>query len=369
MASSPIPAPSPQAGDGVPQPAGSGRAHHSPSRLVWLPWLGKRLLSGLATILVISAVVYLGTLALPSDPARVILGPEATDAAVALLREQLGLNRPIPVQYFDWLGHVLRGDFGKSLDSGVPAMEIVSDRLGNSFALMFLVLALNTPATFLLGVFMAVRRDSRLDRTLMALLIGVKAFPPFAIAVALIIVFSTSVLPIVPAVSLLDPALSALAQPQYLVLPVATLLLIVMPFLTRLIRAGMIEALDAEYIAAARLRGVPERRIVWRHAVPNALAPVIQGIAMTVRMLLGGALIVEVVYSYPGIGSALNSAIENRDIPVLQTITLLMAVSVVVINLLADFATVLLTPRLRTTAKPQLSSGAKARLRLKAGGV
>jgi peptide/nickel transport system permease protein len=325
---------------------------------VWLPWLGKRLLSGLATILVISAVVYLGTLALPSDPARVILGPEATDAAVALLREQLGLNRPIPVQYF-----------GKSLDSGVPAMEIVSDRLGNSFALMFLVLALNTPATFLLGVFMAVRRDSRLDRTLMALLIGVKAFPPFAIAVALIIVFSTSVLPIVPAVSLLDPALSALAQPQYLVLPVATLLLIVMPFLTRLIRAGMIEALDAEYIAAARLRGVPERRIVWRHAVPNALAPVIQGIAMTVRMLLGGALIVEVVYSYPGIGSALNSAIENRDIPVLQTITLLMAVSVVVINLLADFATVLLTPRLRTTAKPQLSSGAKARLRLKAGGV
>ena len=336
---------------------------------VWLPWLGTRLLSGLATILVISAIVYLATLALPSDPARVILGPEATEASVALLREQLGLNRPIPIQYFDWLRHVIVGDFGLSLDSGVSAMQIVSDRLGNSLALMVVVLIVSTPAAFLLGVAMAVSRDSRFDEIVMNGLIGFKALPSFAIAVALIILFSTSILPILPAVSLLDPALSAFAQPQYLVLPAATLLLMVLPFLTRLIRAGMIEALEAEFIAAARLRGVPERRIIWRHAVPNALAPVVQGIAMTLRMLLGGALIVEVVFSYPGIGSALNSAIESRDIPVIQTITLLIAICVVIINLLADFATVLITPRLRTMAKPQLSSGAKARLRLKAGGA
>jgi peptide/nickel transport system permease protein len=237
----------------------------------WLPWLGGRLLSGLGTILAISAIVYLATLALPSDPARVILGPEATPGAVALLREQLGLNRPIPVQYADWLIHAVTGHFGNSLDSGVAAFTLVTERLDNTLALMIAVLLFATPGAFLLGVAMAIHRDSRFDRALMTLLIGFKAVPPFAIAVALILLFSTGPLSLLPAVSILDPSLSPFAQPQYLVLPAATLLLLVLPFLTRLIRASLTEVLEAEHIAAARLRGLPEARIIWLHAVPNAL--------------------------------------------------------------------------------------------------
>jgi peptide/nickel transport system permease protein len=335
----------------------------------WLPWLGGRLLAGLATIFVVSLIVFLATQALPSDPARVILGPDATEESVLTLQRQLGLDRPVIEQYGAWAGKIINGDFGTSLDSGVSAGSLLGARLGNTLALLVAVLGLAIPLSFAIGVALAVRRDSRADRTAMTGLILVKALPSFTVAIALILLLSTTVLPILPAVSLLDPELSPFAQPLFLILPTATLVLTVLPFLARLIRAGMIETLESEFVVAARLRGVPEQRVIWRHAVPNALVPVIQGIAMTTRMLLGGALIVEVVFSYPGIGNALNAAIEMRDIPMIQAITLTTAVGVVLVNLLADVATVLVTPKLRTAHRPRLRAGTRARLKLKAGGV
>lgn len=335
----------------------------------WFPWLGFRLLSGILTIAVISLIVFAATQALPSDPARVILGPEATEASVETLRVQLGFDRPLPEQYVAWAGKAARGDFGASLDSGVPASSLIAERFGNSAALMALVLLFGIPTSFLLGVALAVRRDTAIDRHAMTGLILLKAIPGFIIAIGLIILFSTTVLPILPAVSLLDPGRSPFAQPAYLILPVATLVLTILPFLARLIRASMIEALDTEFVAAARLRGVPDGRIVWRHAVPNGVVPTIQGVAMAARMLLGGALIIEVVFSYPGIGAALNAAIEMRDVPVIQGITLLLATSIVAINIIADVATVFATPRLRTAESPSLRPGSRAAWKLKAGGV
>ena len=298
-----------------------------------------------------------------------ILGPDATEESVQTLQRQLGLDRPVIEQYGTWVGRIAVGDFGTSLDSGVSAGSILGERLGNTLALMLAVLGLTVPLSFLLGVALAVRRDSRADSIAMTTLILFKALPSFTVAIALIILFSTSVLHILPAVSLLEPGVSPFAQPLFLILPTATLVLTVLPFLTRLIRAGMIETLESEFVTAARLRGVPERRVIWRHAVPNALIPVVQGIAMTTRMLLGGALIVEVVFSYPGIGNALNAAIEMRDIPVIQAITLTTAIGVVLINLLADVATVLATPKLRSARKPRIRAGTRASLKLKAGGV
>lgn len=335
----------------------------------WLPWLGGRLLSGLATAFVISVLVFAATQALPSDPARVILGPDATEASIATLQRQLGLDKPIPEQYLAWAGHALRGDFGTSLDSNQPAGQIVGDRFGNSAALMILVLLTAVPLAFFGGVALAVRRDSRIDRWAMNTIIAFKALPGFVLGIGLILLLSTSVFQLLPAVSLLDPAISPFLQPLYLALPLLTLVLTVTPFLLRLVRSAMIEVLETDYITAARLRGIPERRIIWRHAVPNALVPAIQGIALTSRMLLGGAVIVEVVFSYPGIGNALNSAIELRDVPMIQAITLLMAVAVVIVNLLADVATVLATPKLRTSARPRIQAGTRATLKLKAGGV
>ncbi|MFK4870415.1 ABC transporter permease [Novosphingobium sp. ZW T3_23] len=335
----------------------------------WLPWLGGRVLSGLATAIVISLLVFAATQALPSDPARVILGPDASEESIRVLQHQLGLDRPIPVQYARWAVRAASGDFGVSLDSSVAAGKIVTDRLGNSAVLMAIVLVLAIPIAFVSGIALAIRRDGRLDRWTMNTVILFKALPAFVMAIGLILLLSTTVLPILPAVSLLDPAISPWLQPSYLVLPALTLILTVAPFLLRLVRSAMIETLEAEYVSAARLRGIPEWRIVWTHAVPNALVPVIQGIALTSRLLLGGGLIVEVVFSYPGIGNALNSAIEMRDVPVIQAITLTMAIGVVVINLLADIATVLVTPKLRTSSRPRLRAGTRAKLKLKAGGV
>lgn len=335
----------------------------------WLPWLLRRLLVGLATILAITVIVFAATQALPSDPARVILGPEATEQSVSLLRTQLGLDRPLVVQYGHWLADAARFDFGRSLDSHVPAAGIVRDRLGNSLVLMLLVLVITVPLSLVLGVALAVRRDSRLDRVAMAGLILFKALPGFILAIGLILIFATNIFPVLPAVSLLDPSRSPFAQPAYLVLPTVTLVLSILPFLVRLVRAGVIEVVEAEYVAAARLRGLSERRLLWRHAVPNALVPTVQGIAMTARVLLGGAVIVEVVFSYPGLGSALNAAIEMRDIPVIQAITLLQAGLVVLVNLLADIVTVLLTPRLRSAARPTLKPGSRAAWKLTGGGT
>ncbi|EQA98680.1 hypothetical protein L288_20240 [Sphingobium quisquiliarum P25] len=333
----------------------------------WLIWTGGRLLSGLTAILFISAVVFGATQILPSDPARVILGPDAPQASIDTMRHQLGLDRPVAEQYGVWIAKSLKGDLGRSLDSDVPVSQIVSGRLANSLTLMLIVLLVSVPLSFWAGIALALRRDRWIDRTAMSGLIFLKAVPNFIVGIGLIFLLATSVFRILPAVSLLEPGLPAIAQPRYLVLPVLTLILMSFPFLLRLVRAAAIETLEAEYVAAARLRGVPEKRIIWRHVIPNALVPAVQGIALMARILLGGVLIVEVVFSFPGIGTAMNAAIEMRDLPVVQAIALILALAVILINLAADIATVLLSPRLRTARKPRIRPGTRARIRQSAG--
>ncbi|MCO7574424.1 ABC transporter permease [Pseudomonas chlororaphis] len=328
--------------------------HKTPRTPAWLSWFVGRLGYGLLTAWVISLVVFIATQALPSDPARVILGPDAPLESILTLQRQLGLDRPLLEQYLHWLGQTLAGDLGRSLDSNAPVAEILFARLGYTLALLAGVMALVVPAALLLGVTLALRRDSRLDRWSLSLLILLKATPGFLLAIALVLLFSMPHMDLLPAVSILDPQLSLWRQLQYLVLPVLALSLSALPYLTRMVRAAMIEALESDYVIAARLRGIPERRIVWRHTLPNALVPAIQGVALTLRTLIGGALLAEVVFSYPGIGTSLNSAIQMRDLPMIQGIVLVITLAVVLINLLADLATVLLTPKLRTARRVSL---------------
>lgn len=331
----------------------------------WTPWFVGRLLSGVAVVIAISFIVFGATQALPSDPARVILGPEASEATIETLRRQLGLDRPLYEQYLTWMGQILSGDFGRSIDSNVPVGELVGARFENSLALMVSVIVLTVPLSLALGVLLALRRDSRVDRVGVGALVVLKAVPSFALAIWLVMLFSTSVFQILPAASLLDPERSPYVQIEYLILPALTLTLSISPYLLRLVRASMIEALDSDYVTAARLRGVSEREIIWRHALPNALIPSIQGIAMTLRVLFGGALIAEVVFSYPGIGNTLNAAIEMRDIPMIQGIVIVITLGIVIINLLADLLTVLLTPRLRTATRIRARSpGLRTAMRL-----
>jgi peptide/nickel transport system permease protein len=315
----------------------------------WLPWLTGRLLSGLFVVIVISLIVFGATQALPSDPARIILGPEASEKAITILREQLGLNKPIYIQYLQWAEQIISGDLGRSIDSNVEVSSIIKSRFSNTLALALTVAAFSIPLAIISGIFLALRRDSAIDRLAVSCLVLFKAVPSFVLAIWLVMLLSTSVFPVLPAASLLDPSKPAFAQMHYLILPALTLGLSVAPYLLRLVRSSMIEAMESDYVIAARLRGIPESNIIWYHALPNALIPTIQGIAMTFRFLFSGVVLIEVVFSYPGIGNALNAAIETRDIPMIQSTVLLITLGIVIINLLADFITLLLTPKLRTS--------------------
>lgn len=317
-----------------------------------------RLASGVATVLFLSLVVFVATQGLPSDPARVVLGPEAPEATVQILRHQLGLDLPIAQQFVRWLGAALTGDLGQSLSSRRVVSELVADRLGNTLALVAAVLGLTVPIALVVGVALARSAGSLVDRTVVSVLIGLKAVPVFALAIGLVLLLSTSVFSLLPAVSLLDSSRPLWVQLEYLALPVLTLVLSSAPYLTRLVRASMIEVLSTDYITQARLRGIPERRLIYRHAVPNALIPAIQGTALTTSVLLGGSLVVEVLFNYPGLGSLLNAAVEQRDLPIVQAAVLSISTGIVLINLLSDLLTLLLTPKLRTSAHARPAAGA-----------
>lgn len=238
-----------------------------------------------------------------------------------------------------------------SLDSNAPVASILWGRFGYTLALLAGVIALVVPAALVLGVSLALRRDSTLDRWSLSLLIFLKATPGFLLAIGLVLLFSMPHMGWLPAVSILDPDLSLWRQLKFLILPVLALSLSALPYLTRMVRAALIDALESDYVIAARLRGIPRWRIVWCHTLPNALVPAIQGVALTLRTLIGGAVLAEVIFSYPGIGTALNAAIQMRDLPMIQAIVLVITLAVVLINLLADLLTVLLTPKLRTARR------------------
>lgn len=333
-------------------PAAKRVQQHTRWRLpVWLSWFLGRLAYGLLTVWVISLIVFVATLVLPSDPARIILGPDAPLESVQTLQHQLGLDQPKLTQYVHWLAGFIQGNWGVSLDSQLAVTEVLWPRFANTLALLAGVVAFVLPLALVLGVALALKRDSRFDQAVLSALILFKAVPGFLLGIGLVLLFSMPGVNLFPAVAILDPELSILAQWQYLVLPVLTLGLAALPYLTRLVRSSMIEALDSDYVGAARLRGIPERRIVWLHTLPNALVPAVQGLALTLRTLVGGALLAEVIFSYPGMGVTLHAAIQMRDLPLIQAIVLLTTVSVVGINLLADLLTVLLTPKLRTAPR------------------
>lgn len=313
-----------------------------------LRWLTLRLGAGLLGVLSISLLVFLAIRLLPSDPARVILGPGAPASSVQALRHQLGMDRPLASQYLDWLGSALRGDFGQSLDSHVAVVPLLAERLSASLALLG---AFALPALLLalaLGSLLALRQGGRLDRLCLPLLALFKSLPVFVVAVLLIMLLATSVFTWLPAMSLLDSERSPWAQPRYLALPALTLLLSAAPYLVRLQRAAMIEAWNSDYLDAARLRGIAPWRLLLRHALPNALLPLVQGMALVLSVFFSSVLLVEIAFNYPGLGNLLNDALRRRDVPLIQAGISLVAAFVVLVNLLADALTVLLTPQLRT---------------------
>jgi peptide/nickel transport system permease protein len=313
--------------------------------------VARRLALGLLTLWLVSLVVYAALLALPGDAARAILGKEATPAAVAALRAQLHLNDSVVSQYLHWIGGVVTGSFGISAQTQQPVSELLSGRVQNSLFLVVVASAVAVPLSIGIGVWTAMRRDRAVDHIASTTTLVLAALPEFVIGIGLVIVFATQVFHWFPAVSLLPPGEKAWQQPKVVVLPAATLILAVVPYISRIMRGSMVEVLESEYVTMARLKGLPERTVIWRHAVPNAIVPAIQVTALQLAWMAGGVVAVEFVFSYPGIGAYLIESVNNRDMPVVMTVTMLAAGLYVVLNLVADLATILVTPKLRTAGR------------------
>jgi peptide/nickel transport system permease protein len=311
----------------------------------------RRLGLGLLTLWLVSLVVFAAVLALPGDAATAILGKDATPERVAALRDQLNLDDSVVSQYVQWLGGLLTGDLGTSAATHAPVSELLSARVGNSAFLVLVASLVAIPLSLLIGVWTAMRRDRPVDHITSTASLVLASLPEFVIAIALVLLFATNVFHILPAVSLLPPGTHAWEDLEVVVLPAATLVLAVTPYISRIMRGSMVEVLESEYVTMARLKGLPERTVIWRHAVPNAIVPAIQVTALQLAWMAGGVVVVEFVFQYPGIGAALVDAVALRDMPVVQTVAMLMAAIYVGLNLLADIATILVTPKLRTAGR------------------
>jgi peptide/nickel transport system permease protein len=306
---------------------------------------------GILTLWLVSLVVFAAVIALPGDAATAILGREATPDRVAALRDQLHLNDSVISQYLQWLGGILTFDLGNSAATQQPVTQLLSDRVGNSAFLVAIASVIAIPLSIVIGVWTAMRRDRPADHITSTVSLVLAALPEFVIGIGLILLFATGVLQLFPAVSLLAPGQKAWTAPDVVVLPALTLVLAVTPYISRIMRGSMVEVLESEYVTMARLKGLPERTVIWRHAVPNAIVPAIQVAALQLAWMAGGVVVVEFVFQYPGIGAALVDSVANRDMPVVQTVTMLAAGIYVGLNLLADLATILVTPRLRTAGR------------------
>lgn len=307
----------------------------------------RRLLLGALVLVLVSIVVFVATQAL-GDPARAILGRDATPERLAAVRKELNLDSSPIVQYFDWFGGMLHGSLGNSLAAHQPVSSLLSDRVVNSAVLMAGGAVFSIPLSIALGSWAALRREKLFDSVSSTIMLVLAALPEFVVALLLVMLFATTVFHVLPAISTLPPGVSPWTQPEILILPTATLAIAVAPYVARIMRASMVEVLESDYVEMARLKGLPERTVLIRHALPNAIGPVFQVIAINLAYLAGGIVVVEFVFNYPGIGSALQDAVVNHDLPVVQALAMLIAGVYVVLNLLADVATILVTPRLRT---------------------
>ncbi len=306
-----------------------------------------RIALGLLTIFAVSIVIFAATQALPGNAAYAVLGHSATPQRLAALEAQLHLNRPLVSQYGSWIGGVLHGSFGTSLANGESVSSLIGPRLENSAVLVVGAGLVGTLIAGVLGLIAAARRDRWFDHVASVVALTITALPEFVVAIALVIVFAVNVLHVLPAVSAIPPGTPPLDDLSALWLPIGTLALVIAPYIFRMVRGAMIEALESDYVEMAELKGISRWRVLLVHALPNSLPPVIQVVGLNLLYLAGGIVVVEYVFNYPGIGAALVDAVSNRDIPTIQFIVLILAAFYVFVNITTDVVALLASPRRR----------------------
>lgn len=306
----------------------------------------RRIGFGIVTLFAISLLVFLGVEALPGDLAQAILGQAATPDTLAAFRKQLGLDLPAHVRYLNWIWGVLHGDFGTSLGNGRPIAELLSERSWNTVFLASVSALIAMPIAVMLGLVSALYYERATDKTLSLVALVLISFPEFFVGYILIALLSIQ-FDLLPAVSIGGSDISFGARMKDIALPALTLTFSVVAYVMRMTRAAIVGVLSKAYIEMAHLKGIAPSRIILRHALPNALSPIINVVVLNLAYLVVGVVVVEVVFAYPGLGQLLVDAVSKRDLPVVQVCCLIFASTYVLLNLIADVLSILANPRLR----------------------
>lgn len=305
----------------------------------------QRIALGFATLVVVSAVIFLSVELLPGDLAQSILGQSATEESLAVLRERLNLDRPAVLRYAEWLGAALTGDFGESLANGRPVSELIASRLANTLFLAEVTAIIAVPLALGLGIAAALYRNSLFDRVSTAGTLTAISFPEFFVGYILILALGIWA-GWFPVISNIGPDTPLPERLYRSVLPILTLTLVALAQMMRMARASIINLLARPYIEMARLKGASPGRVITVHALPNAVAPIVNVVALNLAYLITGVVVVEVVFVYPGLGQLLVDSVARRDIPVVQASCLIFAGTYILLNLLADVAAIVSNPRL-----------------------
>jgi peptide/nickel transport system permease protein len=306
----------------------------------------RRLSFGLLILLIISALVFMITELLPGDVATAVLGQSATEETIKAFRDELGLDRPALHRYLEWLSGMMRGDLGNSLSSGRPITEMLEERVGNTIMLAFFTAIFAVPLAVGLGLITAIFPHGKFDRTLTVGSLIAISMPEFFTASVLIMIFAVK-LRLLPSTAYISGYESYGQLFAKLILPVATLTAVMLAHMQRMTRTSIMNVLNSSYIEMAVLKGVPRWLLVLRHALPNAIAPVVNVIALNLAYLVAGVVVVETVFAYPGLGKLLIDAVSSRDVPLVQIIIMLFCGTYFLLNLLADLISILSNPRRR----------------------
>lgn len=308
--------------------------------------VGQRLAIAAITLVIVSFAVFFATELLPGDVAEILLGQAATPAAVADLRHAMGLDAPAFLRFLRWMGGLATGDLGISYVNDMPIAQLLGGRLVNSLRLGAIVAAVSVPVALMLGIAGAMWRGSWLDRAVSVLTISVISVPEFMVATLAVLIFAVW-LGWLPALSYGVEVDSLGAMLRAYAMPVITLSFVVSAQMIRMTRAAVIETINTPYAEMALLKGASRRRVVLVHALPNALGPIANAVALSLSYLVGGVIIVETIFHYPGVAKLMVDAVATRDLPLIQSCAMVFCVSYLLLITLADMIAILSNPRLR----------------------
>ena len=306
----------------------------------------RRILIGIATLVVVSIIVFIGTSILPGDVAQIVLGQSATPETLAVLRAELGLDQPWYIQYFGWLGDMVTGDLGTSKAGGASISSLIDSRLGNTMFMAAIVAAISIPISIALGLYAAMHPGTWLDRITTFGTLSLISVPEFFIATLAILIFAVN-LKWLPATTYMSGNESFLEIVRAMAIPVITLVIVVSAQMIRMTRAGILNVMSSPYIEMAILKGVPRKRIILRHALFNAIGPIINVIALNLAYLVSGVVIVETIFSYPGLAKLMIDGVQTRDLPLVQACAMIFCGTYVILILIADIGSIVSNPRLR----------------------